>query len=108
MFSWLVDRAHAMGAGGVGGADGPDALMGMLPLLAMFVIFYFLLIRPQQKKAKAHAARVAAIQRGDDVVTSGGIIGKVTGVTDENITVEIAEKVRVKLKKDAVISINNS
>ena len=107
MFSWLVDNAHAMGGAG-GGAEGPDAIMGMLPLLAMFVIFYFLLIRPQQKKAKEHAARVAAIQRGDSVVTSGGILAKVTGVTDENITVEIADNVRVKLKKDAVISINNN
>lgn len=84
------------GAGAEGGGGGMTAL---LPLVLMFAIFYFLLIRPQQKKAKAHKAMLAAINKGDVIVTQGGIQGKVTGVTDAYLTVEIADKVRVKVAR---------
>lgn len=78
-------------------------LMNILPILLMFVIFYFLLLRPQQLRVKQHREMVANIRRGDTVVTSGGIIGKVTKVRDENeIEVEIAENTRVRVIKGTV------
>ena len=75
----------------------------MFPLVLIFVVFYFLLIRPQQKKQKDQEAMLKAITKGDDVVTAGGLHGKVTGVTDDVLTVEIAnvkgERVRVKVDR---------
>jgi len=100
MLSLFVTEAHAMGAQGGGGDT--SQLMGLMPLVLMFVIFYFLLIRPQQKKQKEHKAMIEALTRGDEVVTSGGIQGKITGVTDDTLTVEIAKDVRVKVDKSAV------
>jgi len=79
--------------------------MQMLPLLLIFVVFYFLLIRPQTKRAKEHKAMVAAIATGDEVVTSGGILGKVTDVGDQFLTVEIADGVRVKVQRHTVASV---
>jgi len=101
MFPFSPDVAHALGTQG-GGGDPGQSIMGMLPLVAMFAIFYFLLIRPQQKRAKDHKAMVAGIQRGDDVVTSGGMFGKVTGVTDDVITLEVAPNVKIRVQKQAV------
>ena len=83
--------------GGEGGGGG--GLTALLPLLLMFGIFYFLLIRPQQKKSKDRRAMLASVQKGDTIITQGGIQGKVTGVTDHYLTVEIAEKVRVKVAR---------
>jgi len=80
-------------------------LMGFLPLIIIFVIFYFLLMRPQMKRAKEHRKMVEALGKNDEVVTSGGILGKVTDVEESMITVEIAEGVRVKVQKSAVSSI---
>ncbi len=80
-------------------------LMGFLPLIIIFVIFYFLLMRPQMKRAKEHRKMVEALSKNDEVVTSGGILGKVTDVEESMITVEIAEGVRVKVQKSAVSSI---
>ena len=71
-------------------------------LSSSFAVFYFLLIRPQQNKAKQHKTFLANLKKGDTVVTSGGLYGKITGITDEAITIEIAEKVRVKVSKSAV------
>jgi preprotein translocase subunit YajC len=77
-----------------------------LPLVAIFVIFYFLLIRPQQKKAKEHKALLASVRRGDRVLTGGGILGVVTKVVDEHhVQVEIAEGVRVKVLKSTIADI---
>lgn len=91
--------AYAMG--GLGGTGGGGAQGGgfaaLVPLLLMFAIFYFLLIRPQQKKQKKHREVLSALKRGDMVVTSGGLHGKITGLTERVITLEIAEKVRVKV-----------
>jgi preprotein translocase subunit YajC len=90
----LVSTAHAQAAGG-----GGDMMLQLMPLLLIFVVFYFLLIRPQQKKAKEHRAMVAAVQRGDNVLTAGGIFGKVTKVVDDNtVQLEIAEGVRIKVQ----------
>ncbi|MCB0218504.1 MAG: preprotein translocase subunit YajC [Chrysiogenetes bacterium] len=74
----------------------------MMPLILIFVIFYFLLLRPQQKRAKEHEAMVAALKPGDEVVTNGGIYGKITRVGEDAITVEIAEKVRVRVTPASV------
>lgn len=75
---------------------------GLLPLVLIFVIFYFLIIRPQNKRMKQHKAMVAAVKRGDSVVTAGGIIGKVTRVHDDEVQVEIADEVRVKVVKSTL------
>jgi preprotein translocase subunit YajC len=89
--------AHAIG---IGGEQGSQSGWGALvPLVLMFVIFYFLLIRPQQQKQKKHRQMLANIKKGDVVITSGGIHGKVTGLTDAAVTLEIAEKVRVKVSR---------
>ncbi len=87
-------------------ASGPSAfIVQMVPLLLIFVVFYFLLIRPQQKRAKDHAAQINAVQKNDDVVTGGGLMGKVTKVADDYVEVEIAANVRVKAVKSTLISV---
>ena len=80
-------------------------LMAFLPMVAIFVVFYFLLIRPQQKKAKDQKNMLAALKKGDAVITSGGIHGRVTGLTDTVVTLEIAEKVRIKVQRNFIASI---
>jgi preprotein translocase subunit YajC len=77
-------------------------IMAFLPLILLFAVFYFLLIRPQQKKAKTHKQFMENLKKGDRVVTSGGLYGTITGVTDDAVTIEVAEKVRVKIMKGAV------
>jgi preprotein translocase subunit YajC len=80
-----------------------DFIVQLVPILLMFVIFYVLLLRPQQQRAKAHRELVANIRRGDTVVTAGGIVGKVTKVRDDNeIEVEIADNTRVRVIKGTV------
>ena len=93
--------AQAAGAGGAGGA-----FLQFLPLILIFAIMYFLLIRPQQKKMKEHQAMVEALRRGDQVVTQGGLIGKVTKVKDEGeIEVELAEGVKVRVVRNTVAQV---
>jgi preprotein translocase subunit YajC len=92
--------AYAMGGLGKGGEGG--GFGAFLPLILMFAIFYFLLIRPQQKKAKAHKQLLASIKKGDRVVSSGGLHGVVTGLTDEVVTMEIAPKIRVKVSRGSI------
>jgi preprotein translocase subunit YajC len=99
--SQVVDTAYAMaGASGDAGASG--GLMTILPLILMFGIFYVLLIRPQQKKAKEHRTFLENLKRGDKVVTAGGLYGEITGMTDETVTLEIADKIRVKVGRGYV------
>jgi preprotein translocase subunit YajC len=93
-----------MGAGN-GGGGGMGSLTSFLPLVLMFVVFYFLLIWPQQKKAKAHRQLLANLQKGDNVVTASGIYGQITGITDTTVTLEIAEKVRIKISRSAVAGV---
>lgn len=93
--------AYAQVSGGAGGAGG--FLGSLLPLVLIFVIFYFLLIRPQQKRAKEHKAMVDNLRRGDQIVTGGGILGKVTRVTDdEQVEVEIAEGTKVRVYRSTI------
>lgn len=83
-----------------------DLIQGMLPFVLIFVVFYFLLIRPQQKKMNQHKAMLAAIRRGDRVVTGGGIVGLVTRVvSDQELLVEIADNVRIRVMRDTVASV---
>lgn len=96
----FVTPAFAQTAGGAGAAS---ALAQFLPLILIFGIMYFLLIRPQQKKLKDHRAMVEALRRGDQVLTQGGIIGKVTHVGEDGIVqVEIAEGVKVKVLRTTI------
>ena len=74
----------------------------ILPLVMIFAVFYFLLIRPQQKRAKEHTAQINAVQKNDDVITGGGLMGKVTKVTDEYVVVEVAQGMRVKAVKSTL------
>ncbi len=82
-----------------------DPIMSFLPLIILFVIFYFLLIRPQQKKAKEHKQMVENISKGDEIVTQGGIVGKVTDVSEGFLTCEIADKIEVKVQSHAVATV---
>jgi preprotein translocase subunit YajC len=97
----FISPAYAQGAGG-----GSDFLIQLMPILLMFVIFYLLLLRPQQQRVKAHREMVSNLRRGDTVVTAGGIIGKVTRVKDDGeIEVEIAENTRVRIMKGTVAEV---
>ena len=95
--------AYAMG--GLGGGGGAQGIGAFLPLILMFVVFYFLLIWPQQKKAKAHKQVLSNLQKGDTVVTSSGIYGTITGITDTVVTLEIAEKVRIKVARSSIAGV---
>lgn len=91
----FITSAFAQGAPGLGGDGG--ILMSLLPFILIFVIMYFLILRPQQKRVKAHQEMVKNVRRGDTVVTSGGLVGKITKVVDdEQIEVEIADGVRIR------------
>jgi preprotein translocase subunit YajC len=95
----LITPAFAQGLGGGSG----DVILQLVPFLLIFVIMYFLIIRPQQRRVKEHQELVKNVRRGDTVVTTGGIVGKVTKVTDDpEIEVEIADGVRVKLVRGMI------
>lgn len=99
--AWAQEGADAAAAAGEGGF-----LLSLAPLILIFVVFYFLLIRPQQKKMKAHRAMVANVRRGDRVQTQGGILGTVTKVlNDGEVMVEIAEGVRVRVAKHTLTDV---
>ena len=89
-----------------GDAAGPGALQAFLPIILIFVVFYFLLIRPQQKKMKQHKEMLGAIRRGDKIVTGGGIVGTVTKVIDDaEVMVEISEGIKVRVHRSLVSSV---
>jgi len=92
-------ESPAYAAGGAAAPGGGSFIFGLMPMVLIFVIFYFLLIRPQQKRMKAHQAMLGAVKRNDVVVTSGGLIGKVTKVDEAEIEVELAPSVRVRVVK---------
>ena len=103
-----VEGVATQGAPG-GGATSPPGPCGsqspmqsVFLMLAMFAVFYFLLIRPQQKKAKEHQGMLTALQKGEEVVTTGGLIGRITGVADDAVTMEVSEKVRVRVVKSQI------
>ena len=100
----FVTPAYAQAAAPAGGAAG---LASFLPLILIFVIMYFLMIRPQQKRAKEHRAMVEALKKGDEVVTQGGLVGKVTAVRDNELEVEIAPGVKVRVIRATVTGLVN-
>ncbi len=96
---FLINPAYAQ--------DAPqgDAFGFFLPMIVIFVAFYFLLIRPQQKRQKAHTELVKALSTGDEVLTAGGILGKITSVTEHYVTVQIADEVEIKVQKSTVSAV---
>jgi preprotein translocase subunit YajC len=95
----LIAPAHAQSA--PSGPFGSD-LMAFLPMIAIFVVFYFLLIRPQQKKAKEAKAMLEALQKGDEVVTAGGVLGRIAKLTDQYASVEIAPNTEITVQRGAI------
>jgi preprotein translocase subunit YajC len=98
----MVQAAPAGGAGGTAGL-----VMGIAPWLLIFIIFYLLMIRPQQQRVKQHQAEIAAVKKGDEVVTGGGIRGRVTKVNDDEVEVEIAQNVRIRVIKSTISNVLN-
>lgn len=96
----MISLAHAQTAGAA--ADPTGGLMQMLPMILMFVVLWFIMIRPQMKKAKEHKALLEALAKGDEVVTQGGVVGKVTKVGDSYVTIEIASNTEIVVQKPAV------
>jgi len=97
----FIPSAHAA-AGEAPGAG----IVSLMPLILIIVIFYFLLIRPQQKRMKAHQSMIAELKKGDKVVTAGGIIGTVQDVSEDTVRVDIADKVRVTVKRDTITALS--
>jgi preprotein translocase subunit YajC len=97
----MIDLAYAQT--GFGGA--PSALVSFAPLLLVFLVFYMLLIRPQQKKAKDHQAMLGQLKKNDEVVTTGGIYGKVVALTDTIVTLEVAPNVRIRINRPQISEI---
>ena len=92
----FITEAYAQTGGAAGGSN---VIIQFLPIILIFVIMYFLILRPQRMKAKAHQEMIANLRRGDTVVTNGGVIGKVTKVEDDELQVEIAEGVKIKVAR---------
>jgi preprotein translocase subunit YajC len=99
--SAFAQTAPAAAAGG----DFQSSVMGMLPLVLMFVVLYFVMIRPQMKKAKEHKLMIEALAKGDEVVTQGGMLGKVSKLGDIFVSVEIANGVEVQMQRSAVVQV---
>ncbi len=97
----MIGTAYAQAAGP---ASGGDTLMGMLPIVLMFVILYFLMIRPQMKKAKEHKTMVEGLQKGDEVVAVG-ILGKIANVGDNYVTLEIAPNTQIQVQRHAITTL---
>ncbi len=97
---FFISNAYAQGAGSPGGS-----LLGFLPLVLMLVVFYFLMIRPQQKRMKEHTAMVAALKKGDEVVLNGGLGGTISKVGDAYMMLRVAENVEVSAQKSAVAAL---
>jgi preprotein translocase subunit YajC len=96
---FFIANAYAQDAAAQGG------LMSFLPLIVIFAVFYFLLIRPQMKRSKEHRQLVAGLSKGDEVVTNGGLLGRITDVTESFVTVELADNVQVKIQRQAVANV---
>ena len=100
----FISSAIAQTAPAAGG-DMASSLMSMLPLVLMFVVLYFVMIRPQMKRQKEHRAMIDALAKGDEVATAGGLLGKVTKLGDSHLGVEIAAGVEVQLQRSAVVQV---
>lgn len=103
----LVSTAHAQAATGAAQGGGPAQFLSLAPLFLVFVVFYFLMIRPQQRRMKELQSAVAAVKKGDQVVTAGGVIGRVTRVEEAHVEVEIAPNTRVRVVKSTLASVGS-
>ncbi|MFZ7128669.1 MAG: preprotein translocase subunit YajC [Desulfobacterales bacterium] len=104
----MTGIAYAMGQAGAPGGQGAGGFGGLIPIILMFVIFYFLLIRPQQKRTKEHREMIGNLKKGDRVVTSGGIYGRITAIDDSTVSLEIADRVRIKLVRANIAALAQS
>lgn len=98
----MLDIAYAQTVPGFGG---PGQMLSFLPLVLIFIIFYFLLIRPQQKKAKQHQEMLGKLKKNDEVMTSGGIYGKVISLADNVVTLEVAPNVRIRVNRPQISTV---
>jgi len=96
---FFISNAYAQDPAATGG------LMSFLPLIVIFAVFYFMLIRPQMKRSKEHRQLVSQLAKGDEVVTNGGLLGRITDVSESFVTLELADKVQVKLQRQAVATV---
>jgi len=105
-----MDLVYALGQRPAGGGEVPrgSAIGGLLPLILIFFVFYFLLIRPQQKKVREHQKLLNALKKGDEVITSGGIHGIITAIKGEVVDLKIAEGVKIVLSKSAIAGVIKS
>ncbi|HEY8907552.1 MAG TPA: preprotein translocase subunit YajC [Rhodoferax sp.] len=102
----FISSAFAQAAPAAAASGGlQSSLMGMLPLVLMFVVLYFVMIRPQMKKAKDHKNMIEALGKGDEVVTAGGVLGKVTKLTESFVSVEVANGVELQLQRSSVVQV---
>lgn len=99
MLDFFISPAHAAGQAA------PNPIMQLLPLIVLIILFYFMLIRPQMKRAKEHRNLLAGLSKGDEVITSGGLAGKIREVGENFVVLEIAKDVQVRLQKSAVASV---
>ena len=97
---FFISNAYAQDA-----AAQPGGLMSFLPLIVIFAVFYFMLIRPQMKRAKEHKQLVSQLGKGDEVITNGGLLGKITEVSESFVTLELADNLQIKLQRSAVANI---
>jgi len=100
----FISSAYAQAAPAAGG-DMSSSLMSMLPLVLMFVVLYFVMIRPQMKRQKEHRAMLDALAKGDEVATAGGVVGRITRLGDSFLGVEIASGVEVQVQRSAVVQV---
>jgi len=101
----FISSAFAQTAPAAAGGDMQSSLMSMLPLVLMFVVLYFVMIRPQMKKQKEHKAMIDALAKGDEVVTAGGVLGKVSKLGDSYVGLEVAAGVEVQVQRSAVVQV---
>lgn len=101
---FFIASAHAQAAAG-GAAAAPNPIMSFLPLVILFGVFYFMLIRPQMKRAKEQRAMVAALNKGDEVLTNGGLLGRIDDISEQFVSLEIASGVIVKMRREAVSAV---
>ena len=101
--SFFISEAFAEGAAVA--QEQPNMLEALFPFIILFIVFYFLLIRPQQKRAKEHKVMAEGLQKGEEIITNGGIVGKVTSVDEEYVKVELSEGVEIMMQRQAVASV---
>ena len=101
----FISSAFAQTVPAAAGSDMQSSLMSMLPLVLMFVVLYFVMIRPQMKKQKEHRAMIDALAKGDEIATAGGMLGKVTKLGDSYVSLEIASGVEIQIQRSAVVQV---